>query len=755
MTQLQIKKLYYGGLFIVLLFVCLYGIYVGLLEKDKMPVISSEGNAVVLGENAGKAESDGFPIVYLLPGTYELSVCAKTEKEGAYYEVIDKYTNVSYASKNYDPGEEYHVVRFTTDRPLKIMAVRSVAGKGKLTIYGYTLTSMDAITCSDAKRTAQISGVFVLILLMGAYLAYYKKKPNFLFVTVMAAAACLPYMAANIPQIHDIQFHLQRIEGIAEAIRDGQFPQRINTMFAGNGNITPLMYPQIWLIPGGLLVYSGTTVYYAFRACCVLLTFMTAYVGYLGGKELFGPKGGVLFTFLWVFNPFRMNEIMVRGALGEAFALAFLPLLAAGIWYLVYRDTQKGIYLTVCGATGIISSHVLTTMLAAGFCLLLIVVRLLTHPISFLKDRKRLSAILLAVIWVLLLNIWFFVPFLHFQNAGLEISSEFTKVESTGIYIWQAFMDPGPYGYVINSDTAAKEMSYSIGNALLFGSLAMFVSSFTAERLTEHDRKICVLLLSLEAATLFLSTSCFPWSYIFDHFDIVKSTLGNIQFPWRFLAYSALFGCFICVMEARIVPEKWRQLFLMLVISLTLASSSRVASEYFENPDYVSSKWDSINYANLDYNLKEFTEDVRQYNAMQRTLESADGPHVGDGLLLQDYHVEGRNYYLTFDSVTNQTVLENINQGDDSLAAREIDIPVSYFGLYHAYLEDGTEIKTSLSDYYQYTRIAIPNGISEGKVRLIYEDPLSFRVSYWTSLASAVLFLVVLGTFIKKQYRHM
>lgn len=193
----------------------------------------------------------------------------------------------------------------------------------------------------------------------------------------------------------------------------------------------------------------------------------------------------------------------------------------------------------------------------------------------------------------------------------------------------------------------------------------------------------------------------------------------------------------------------------MLVISLTLASSSRVASEYFENPDYVSSKWDSINYANLDYNLKEFTEDVRQYNAMQRTLESADGPHVGDGLLLQDYHVEGRNYYLTFDSVTNQTVLENINQGDDSLAAREIDIPVSYFGLYHAYLEDGTEIKTSLSDYYQYTRIAIPNGISEGKVRLIYEDPLSFRVSYWTSLASAVLFLVVLGTFIKKQYRHM
>ena len=56
MTQLQIKKLYYGGLFVVLLFVCLYGIYVGLREKDKMPVISSEGNAVVLGENDGKAE---------------------------------------------------------------------------------------------------------------------------------------------------------------------------------------------------------------------------------------------------------------------------------------------------------------------------------------------------------------------------------------------------------------------------------------------------------------------------------------------------------------------------------------------------------------------------------------------------------------------------------------------------------------------------------------------------------------------------
>ena len=208
-------------------------------------------------------------------------------------------------------------------------------------------------------------------------------------------------------------------------------------------------------------------------------------------------------------------------------------------------------------------------------------------------------------------------------------------------------------------------------------------------------------------------------------------------------------------MEVRIVPVKWRQLFLMLLISLTLISSSRAASEYFDTPDYVDSKWDSINWANLDYNLKEYTEDVQQYNAMQRTLESADRPHVGGGLILQDYYVEGRNYYLAFDSVTNQTVLENISQGDDSLAAREIDIPVSYYGLYHAYLEDGTEIKTSLSDYYQYTRIAIPNDISEGKVRLIYEDPLSFRMSYWISLISAVLFLVVLGTFIKRQYRHM
>lgn len=753
LSRISARKVYYGFLLLVLVLGFLAGGYRNLKKSDAMPVISSGGESVLLGEDGKVEEDEGFSYVYLPSGSYEMTICAKTEVSGAYYEILDKQTNVVYARKEYAAGEEYHTVRFTTDRPMKLMVVRNVSGEGTLTVYGYTLTPLDGVSCTDAKRTVQLAILFLMLLAVGVYRARYKDQKAFLLVTILAFAASLPFLSETIPEVHDIQFHLQRIAGIAEAVRDGQIPQRINTMFAGNGNITPIMYPQLLLIPCGILVYSGTTVYYAFRVGCILITFLTAYLGYIGGKELLGESEGLLFTVFWVLDPFRLNELFLRGAIGEALALAFVPMVLAGIWNLIYRNPRRGMFYLTIGMTGVLSSHVLTTVLCALFCCLLIGIRLLTHPVTFLKDLRRLGWIVLTGLTVLILNLWFLVPFLHFSGMDFYVSGQISLTEQTGVYLWQMFMDPKSFGGVVLTDSAAGEMSYTIGIATLLASIVLLWILVCQNTVRGFQRKVCALLLVMEAIAVFLSSNCFPWEFVFDHFKIIEKTLGNMQHTWRFLAYAALFGCIICTKAIVHAAPGWRRQVFCILMLLTAAAAVKTGTEYFENPIHAENKWSCIKWASLDYNLKEFAYDNDSYAEMKEVLEEGDGPHAGEDLVIDDYHADGTDFYASFH--------ETASSGDsaeqdvvDGIGAREIYLPVSYYGLYRAYLSDGTELETAMADYYQYTSVVIPEGVTEGEISLAYAEPFSFKASFGISAAGGILFVVLCGAEFLRQRKQ-
>ena len=296
----KVRTWYYAGI-VVIGFVAMFLLtYFSLRQVDYLPTISTNEKTEI--GNSGKKESAyGFGYTYLQPGTYMLTVDAKTDAAGAYYEVVDQQTNAIYAVKEYTPGEEYHTVRFTTDRVTKSLRVRSTSGEGPLKVYGYTM-AQEGRGCTDAKWAVLLGMAGGLLLFWGLYRARQKRRPALFIVTGMAFFCALPFMAPSIQSAHDLSFHLARIEGIAAAIRDGQIPQRINTMFAGNGNITPMMYPQLMLLPSGFLRYSGTTVYFAYKAGCIFLTLLTAYLAWLGGRNLFGNEreGGAVCVLLAV-----------------------------------------------------------------------------------------------------------------------------------------------------------------------------------------------------------------------------------------------------------------------------------------------------------------------------------------------------------------------------------------------------------------------------------------------------------------------
>ena len=737
----KVRTWYYAGILVIGFVVMFLLTYFSLRQVDYLPTISTNEKTEI--GNGGKKESAyGFGYTYLQPGTYMLTVDAKTDAAGAYYEVVDQQTNAIYAVKEYTPGEEYHTVRFTTDRVAKSLRVRSTSGEGPLKVYGYTMTQ-DGRGCTDAKWAVLLGMTGGLLLFWGLYLARQKRRPAFFIVTGMAFFCALPFMAPSIQSAHDLSFHLARIEGIAAAIRDGQIPQRINTMFAGNGNITPMMYPQLMLLPSGFLRYNGTTVYFAYKAGCIFLTLLTAYLAWLGGRNMFGnDREGVLFTFFWLFNPFRLNEIYVRAAVGEAFAMAFLPLAAAGIWNLLYRDYRKGMMLMILGATGLLSSHVILTLLTVFMCGVLLMIRLISHPLQLLRDRRRLAAIGAAAVGSLLCNLWFLVPFLRFAGNDFLISGEYSKMKASGVFVWQIFMNPVAAGAALAGIQTGGEMSYSIGIYVLAGIFLLAVLCVLPQKISGNRLMNSLLLLGLTAFSIYLSTNWFPWATMIDHVKLVRETLGQVQYSWRFLCFAALFGCLACTAVISFAERRWKLPILTLLSVLTLLSASGAATEYYQNNSYADNKWASYLYVNLDYNL--VSTDNNDNVAMWEALANGCVPQSGDELCVTDWKADGTDYQASFEEAAASpeklpSMTGESDACDQKLAGREICLPVNDNGLYHAYLEDGTELKTAMAEQYQFTTVSIPEEIHRGTVYLRLESPLSFRISDWISGISILL----------------
>jgi hypothetical protein len=255
---LKKKAVYQRGILLLFVLLILQLTYVRLQENDTYCMTASETDYL---QESKESEGDlvvaeGMQQVDLYPGTYELTVCAKTEIDDAAFQVLDVWSNTLLAEHEYTPGEEYHTVRFTTNQIYRDVVVRSVlktdvdgnslkekndsnGWKNILRIYGYTMTS-DGTVCCDADWEMILLLIFLILLSAGVYRMVQKRKPAFLALIILCAGVSVPFLSEHIPLGQDIQFHMSRICSLGIAIQNHQIPQRL-TFTLGGGSISPIM----------------------------------------------------------------------------------------------------------------------------------------------------------------------------------------------------------------------------------------------------------------------------------------------------------------------------------------------------------------------------------------------------------------------------------------------------------------------------------------------------------------------------------
>ncbi|MGN0887047.1 MAG: hypothetical protein ACI4RT_08650 [Candidatus Spyradenecus sp.] len=223
------------------------------------------------------------------------------------------------------------------------------------------------------------------------------------------------------PQSFDIGFHLMRIDALWEALSYGVFPCRMYTHAAnGYGYAAPLYYPDLALLPPALLRGLGLSRMVVLRIWILVLALLPFLTTYGTARALGMSKYSA--RILALFYGFSLPQFVALfwTQLGSANSGVFLPVFLLPILVLstceVLSPSQmwRIAWLIVTGGVGLISGHIISTVLAVLFAALIV---LLNVPL-LLKQPRRVLLLVGCALCVLSLSAWFWLPFIEQNLVG-------------------------------------------------------------------------------------------------------------------------------------------------------------------------------------------------------------------------------------------------------------------------------------------------------------------------------------------------
>ena len=364
--------------------------------------------------------------------------------------------------------------------------------------------------------------------------------------------AVKPLLAPGFFSMHD-DTQIARVFTMSEALKDGQFPVRVVEHLGYDYGYTIFnFYAPFSYYFGALFVLFGFPPVVATKLMIGIGIIAAGIFMYMLAKEFWGRVGGVIAGVMYIYAPYHAVNAYVRGAIGEMWAYAFIPLLFFGL-YKIYQSTVelhdiqkkrnrrsllwKYIGVTAVGYAGIILSHNLTAMMVTPFIGLVII----TFLFLFAK-RKKIFHIRYPVYAVLLglgLSAFYFLPALFemkYADVGSVLGggSDFRDHFLCPIQYWYS-----PWGYGGSVPGCLDGLSFQLGKPhILFTFFTLFLSPwvYLKNRYLFYVLSFIFICLGF-VLFLMLPGSKFLWE--------ILAPMEYFQFPWRFLVLASFFMSFL------------------------------------------------------------------------------------------------------------------------------------------------------------------------------------------------------------------
>lgn len=622
--------------------------------------------------------------------------------------------------------EEYAVVSENQHSQTVTLTVLWSAERVRLIFHdegGYFTVGSVSYTQDMAFAAACVAGWVLLCLALDlALLALLPGSPvclpavwrlDILVLAAIVALGCAPLLGEGmLPGGPDIAFHLQRIEGIAAGLRAGQFPVRIYpNAKSGYGYSTSIFYGELLLYFPAVLRLLGVGIQPAYYAYIALVTALTAGLAFLSYYGIFGRhRLALLGSMLHTLAAYRLYSVYQCSFTGAFTAMTFLPPVVYALWRMYTtqpgkRDPRKAVPALILSFTALLQCHMITLELAT-LCTALVC--LVYWRVTF--QKQTLLAWIKAVAGVVLLNLWFLVPFATTMATGLYTRVSTSNIQSAGTDLRNlvradAELNPGP--------------------GLLLGALLFVLILLAGPKLDAPLRRLGTWGAAVGFAACLLSTRAMPWNSI-TGVPLVGRALQVIQFPWRYLTVVvvAFEVASLCAVEALLVLARRRRAE-QAALALAAAVVGSTLLYYTELiPDRTRTYWGDTSvlmFTDAHFNLEYMMDFLYVPEPLETSVNDypvapADGVEVGE--------------FTRDNGVT--TVLCASTRDSDGY----VEMPLLYFPGYQVVDGPGSTYITENS----MVGVIVPAGYA-GTISVAFREPKRWLLADCVSLATAAALL--------------
>lgn len=529
-------------------------------------------------------------------------------------------------------------------------------------------------------------------------------------VGILSFGAFLPLFRIGFFTMHD-DTQPTRVYQMAKALKDGQFPVRwVEDLGYGFGYPIFNFYAPLPYYIGGFFDLVGFSSLVATKIMFGLGIFLSGITMYFLGQKIWGQWGGMICGLFYIYAPYHAVDVYVRGAVGEFWAMVFLPLVFLGI-YKIFKNERRGILIGVLGFAGVVLSHNLTALMLIPFLGLGVFSLFILS-----RDKKRF---LISVFKFLILSLGFSA--FYWLPALVEMGETKVFAQLGGGADWRdhfVFLDQlwkNLWGFGGSAPGRVDGMSFSVGKIhLLMVGVALMGAIFWKKK--KNWFGIGGFLLAI-----FLTTK---YSYVF--WQLIPQ-MAFVQYPWRFLIFAVFFSSLLAGFISKLSLKSvvlYRSIVIGVLILLLLVNARRFWPQEQTSIDYfkpMNVKWVVSNISN-EYLPKGFPVPKKESEVAWEKLVILSGD-----VKIRNEDFKSHKYFFEIDSLGQSEILVN----------------TAYFSGWKVWIDD----EEILPEIY------------EGKIKLAFLDGqhqvrLKFTNTYIRILANIIsLITIIVYIFVVRKKR--
>lgn len=378
------------------------------------------------------------------------------------------------------------------------------------------------------------------------------KKELILICLSIVFILMLPFFDENMLIGTDYEYHFTRIKSIQETLQEGVFPVKIHMNMAnGYGYGTGFFYPNFFLYIPAFICMMGVDFFISYKIFIAIMLVLMFAISYKSFKTVLDDKNtSLIATILYMLSNCITLQLYERAALGEFLGLVFIPAVVAGMYDYTHKDF-KNPWLLALGFFGVISSHLITTLLCAIYAIIVLLINIK----STIKDGKKFIRLIITAVLVAMLTMSFWAPmFEQMSLAKYRFNEPWTSADMNVFGLYDLF----------------TKHENSVG-LLITLCLPLIVLALFDKNISKKTKRYIIEFIVL------IVIMCSQWFW-----EITKPVTGMIQFKWRLLGIASVV---ICIGLANILREYCYKYEINLKAATVIITMFAVICFFYQNSE--------------------------------------------------------------------------------------------------------------------------------------------------------------------------